>query len=117
MRDGTKVVFPGRGELVVPPFNLRTVKKIVPVLHLVQQEIEDLKPEHIDAMATVIAAAFGANTPEITEDVVLDEVPFGELKPLLDKVLTASGMEKRKEGEPAGEATGVASTGTSSTST
>lgn len=107
--DGVKVKI-GRREFIVPPLNLRAVKRVgqlVPVM-----TAGDGSEASIDAAIEVILLAIQRNYPEVTREELEEELDLANLAPISLQIAEASGLVPKAE---PGQTTNSASAGTSST--
>lgn len=117
--EGIRITIAGT-ELVVPPLNLRALRKLGADGHL--QHLTDisgalLSAAQTDAFAATIAAAVGRNYPDLGVDWVLDNVELEDIVPLLTLILNSSGFREQSgpkaESPSSTTATGAGSSGTS----
>ena len=112
MLDGVKVNLGGR-DYMVPPLNLKALKRLGPKLKLLSNLGDVPSDEEVDAVVEVLHSALVRNYPDITSDEVSDRIDLANLRPALMAVMGASGLTQGLPGEAASPqgSTGPASTG------
>lgn len=96
--DGVTVRL-GRRDFVVPPLNLRAVRKIEPLLPALEGKSTELS--FIDAAVEVLHLAIVRNYPEITKEEIEEVVDLGNLPGLISAVMAVSGFGPKGPGEAA----------------
>jgi hypothetical protein len=88
----------GRRDYVVPPLNLRGVKRVQALAPALNSE----GPESIDAGIEVIQMAVSRNYPDITREQLEEDIDLGNLEGLVKAVVQIAGFKDPKaEGAPA----------------
>lgn len=85
----------GRRDYVVPPLNLRGVKRAQALMPLLTTD----GPESVDAALEVIELAVRRNYPDVTREQLEDEVDLGNLNQLVSAVLALAGFVPKANGE------------------
>lgn len=88
----------GRRDFIVPPLNLRGVRKIEPLLPVLSGQGGG-EANFIDAAVQVLHLAMARNYPSITRDEIEDMVDLGNLPRLIEAVLSVSGFGPKGQGE------------------
>jgi hypothetical protein len=109
--DGIKVNVGGR-ELIIPPLNLRALRKLKEKIKLLEKMNTVPGEEEIDALLDIVTSAVQRNYPEITRDNLEDLVDLANLQEVVPAVLAASGLVRRKEAAPGEAVSPVATPGT-----
>lgn len=109
--DGTKVNLGGR-DFTVPPLNLKALRRLAPTISALADMADVPTPEQVGQIAEVVHAAVVRNYPEITVDEMEELLDLGNIKAVLQAILSGSGLT---QGEPGGVASSGASTGPAST--
>lgn len=103
--DGIKLVIAGT-ELVVPPLNVKALKKLTLAGHFDKLSKPDVpQAEMLEAEVEIILASIQRNHPTIDRDWIEENVELHELPLLLAAVLSASKFKERKgeDGSPNAE--------------
>lgn len=95
--DGVAVQL-GRREFIVPPLNLRAVRKVIPLLPVLEGKSGE--GSFLDAAVELLALAIQRNYPDITKDEIEELVDLGNLPRLVEAVMAVSGFGPKGKGEP-----------------
>jgi hypothetical protein len=90
MIEGTTVMMGGQG-WVIPPLNLKSVRKIQPLIPVLNA-MDIASPEAVDAMVELVFIALQRNYPDVTKDQVEDMVDLGNLQGIVNAVMNVSGL-------------------------
>lgn len=90
----------GRRDYVVPPLNLRAVKRIELLLPVLSGE-SGQQGTFIDAAIEVLHLALLRNYPDITKGEIEELVDLGNLPRLIGAVMAVSGFGPKGQGEAA----------------
>jgi hypothetical protein len=110
--EGKKVRLRGAREMVVPPLDVRTIRRFTKNGKMDKvMEIASLgglpTDEHWGALVELLHAAMQVNYPEITEEEVEGLVDFSNLSEVLDALFFASGFRRIAKGEADSPSTGT----------
>lgn len=95
--DGVTVKI-GRRDFIVPPLNLKAVKRIGQLVPVMLRE--DGSAESIDAAVEVIHMAVRRNYPDLTREELEEELDLGNLAAVSLQIAEASGLvPKQTPGE------------------
>lgn len=86
----------GRRDFVVPPLNLRAVRKVEKLLPVLEGRPGEVS--FLDAAVEVLHLAILRNYPEVTRDEVEDMVDLGNLPRLIEAVMNVSGFGPKGPG-------------------
>lgn len=93
--DGARLKI-GRREYIVPPLNLRGVKRAQVLIPALAREGD---PAAVDAAVEILHLAVARNYPEVTREQLEDEVDLGNLNQLVEAVLAIAGFHPKAPGE------------------
>jgi hypothetical protein len=105
MIPGVTVAMGGQ-EWTVPPLTLGQLRRLMPKLRLLTEIGASMGEEQIGVLVDIVAAALQRNYPEATAETVENLLDLANAGPVLNAVLTGSGLKPR--GTPLGEAAAVA---------
>jgi hypothetical protein len=115
MIDGVTMQIAGR-EWVIPPLNLKQLKKLGPKLNQIPAGPATVMPteEQLGNILELIHSALSRNYPDLTLDEVEDMIDLGNMVKVIQAVMGISGLVSAKAGErvPGSQPTGVSSTDT-----
>jgi len=103
----------GGREFVVPPLNLKALRKLAPKIQMLAAIGDVPTDEQLEAVASVVHSALVRNYPDMTQEEVEDALDLLNLVPTIDAVMQASGLRRVAPGEAQEPvtSTGRASTG------
>jgi hypothetical protein len=97
MIDGIELKL-GEREYIVPPLNLKRVRKLLPILQdVIGKPVNELTEEQIDSLSEVVFQALQRNYPNITKEEVEDIIDFKNLRMVVGAVL---GQNRLSEPNP-----------------
>lgn len=101
MQNGKSIVI-GERTLAVRPFNLKTLRVVLPKLETLGH-LGNRMPtvQEIDFIIDIFVGALSNNTPEVTREFLEENVDVTMLDSMFSTVLAASGIGRVKEGEAA----------------
>lgn len=88
----------GGHELIVPPLNLNLLQHFKDLL---EHPAEGNSVDEFERSLPLVVAAIQRNYPDFTADDARALVDLGNFKPLLDAIVSSSGLVKAGEGAPA----------------
>lgn len=86
----------GRREFIVPPLNLKGVKRAQQLIPLLQ---DVTSTEGVDAAIEVVWLALKRNYPDVTLEQLEEDVDLGNLLALTNAVLSVAGFTPKPTGE------------------
>lgn len=90
MIDGVKIEMGGQ-EWIVPPINLKGIRKIQPLLpHLEKLKFDT--DEGVNAVVQVVQVALSRNYPEVTAEQIEDMVDMDNLPKIVQAIMNVSGL-------------------------
>lgn len=84
----------GRRDYIVPPLNLRGVKRAQALMSLLEGD----GPDSVDAALEVIQLAVNRNYPEVTREQLEEDIDLGNLANLVQAVLAVAGFRPKATG-------------------
>lgn len=87
----------GRRDYVVPPLNLKGVKRAQVLMPLLAEE--ESSAATVDAAIEIVQLAVNRNYPEVTREQLEDDIDLGNLMALVEAVLAVAGFSPKAKGE------------------
>lgn len=112
MIDGVTLRMGGE-DWVVPPLNLRQVRKLQPLLETMGGVSPAAGPEQLGAIVTVVHSALSRNYPDVTEEQVEEMLDLANANETILAVMGISGLVPRGEAIAGSQSGGATSTGAS----
>jgi hypothetical protein len=107
----------GAREWIVPPLNLRQLKRLAPKFALLGTVGAGMGDEQIDALVEIAHAALSRNYPALTPEEVAELVDLGNAGVLVKAIVGASGLAAQGEDAAREPSTGEAGAGGASSGT
>lgn len=86
----------GRRDYVVPPLNLKGVKRVQALMPQLSNEAD---PGSIDAAIEILQLAINRNYPDVTREQIEEDVDLGNLWLLVQATLSVAGFGPKTMGE------------------
>lgn len=99
MIDGKNVVIGGK-LYVMPPLNLKGMRKCIDLLPLIGQ----MNEQGMNALATTITVSLQRNYPELTQEEVEDAVQFDDIEGLANAFVEVNKLAPKQKGAAEGAA-------------
>lgn len=94
MFEGSPIVIGGK-TYIFADINLKTIKRIFPCIEALSKPTDS--PAFLNAITTIVAAGLQRNYPEITEDMVDEQIAYYEIPDILE-VITQQITKKKNQG-------------------
>lgn len=101
MISGVSVMMGGR-EWTIPPLTLGQLRRLMPKVRELSEIGAEIGETQIGVLVEIVAAALQRNYPDITTETVENLLDLGNAGPVLNAVLSGSGLKPR--GRAPGEA-------------
>jgi len=100
MIEGVEIKLGGE-TLIVAPMNFKAIKRLAPVIQKIGGS--GFRMEDFAEVQEVIAASLRRNHPDLTDDFLSENLDLGNVKPILEAVMLATGGKKTTEATKEGE--------------
>jgi hypothetical protein len=94
MISGVAIMMGGR-EWTVPPLTLGQLRRLMPKVRQLSEIGAQMGENQIGVLVEIVAAALQRNYPDIGTDTVENLLDLGNAGPVLNAVLTGSGLKSR----------------------
>lgn len=85
----------GGQEWTVPPLTLGQLRRLMPKVRELSEINTQMSESQIGVLVEIVSAALQRNYPDITTDIVENLLDLGNAAPVLNAVLTGSGLKTR----------------------
>ena len=93
MIPGVAVIMGGR-EWTIPPLTLGQLRRLMPKVRQLSDISAQMGETQIGVLVDIVAAALQRNYPDITTEIVENLLDLGNAAPVLNAVLTGSGLRQ-----------------------
>jgi hypothetical protein len=95
-------VMMGDREWTIPPLTLGQLRRLMPKIRQLSEIGAQMSETQIEVLVEIVTAALQRNYPDVAAETVENLLDLGNAGPVLNAVLTGSGLRPR--GRPPGEA-------------